>query len=126
MPCVYCHRVPKARLYTLIWAWQSERERVAFKTRCCLACLDGAVELQGGPLPEDGDYVQIPTECPACHDPLLDLDVDLTHLTYWDSDGEHRPAYAHCHGCADSIRHYLVEAGEKLEDRPAQNRRRGP
>jgi hypothetical protein len=124
MPCVYCHRVPKARLYSLIWAWQGQDGRVAVKTRSCAADLGPAVEAMGEAMPEEGDYVQLPLSCPSCSDPLESGDHVLTWLTYWDGEGEHRPNYAHCSACADRFHYALREAGELMADRPLQNRRR--
>lgn len=121
MPCVYCHRVPKARLYTLIWAWQAEDGRTAVKTRTCAADLAEAVAAFGSPLEEDGDYVQLPTSCPNCSDPLGSGDIALTWLTYWDGDGEHRPTFAQCYGCASRFRAVLMDSGERMADRPLQN-----
>jgi hypothetical protein len=125
MPCVYCHRVPRARLYTLIWAWHSENGRLAVRTRTCLADIADATQAFGEPLDEEGDYVQLPASCPNCNDPLGASDLALTYLTYWDADGEHRPTFGQCHACAERFRAVLLELGERMEDRPLQNRRRG-
>lgn len=126
MPCAYCHRVPRSRLFTLIWAWHTTEGRVAIKTRSCQACLTQASEALGEQLQEEGDYITLPTSCPTCSEPLTDGEADLTYLTFWDGDGEHRLTYGHCGACATERHGTLRQSGEVMADRPLQRVRRGP
>jgi len=125
MPCAYCRLVPVRKLHACIWAWHSEAGRVAWKTRACDRCLPEALAAFGQPLPTDGDYVQLPSDCALCGEPMASADMSVTYLTWYESDGPHSAIYACCDRDG-AERHAAVTAvAESLEDRQRQDRRRG-
>jgi hypothetical protein len=125
MPCAYCSLVPRVKLHVCIFAWQTQNGRQAWKTRACPRCLGPALEAFGPALPEDGDYVELPTSCTLCSEPLPPDALAVTWLTWYESDGKHSAMFATCERDALERRAALREVGEQLADREPQNGRRG-
>lgn len=125
MPCAYCHRVPKARLFTLIWAWTVDRQRIAVKMRSCAQCIPDATTCFGEPLPEKDGYVQLPTDCHCCNQPTLPDELAVTYLTWWDADGQHSDVFCCCDGCSSLKHAELAQHGELMPDKPLPHGLRG-
>lgn len=125
MPCAYCSRVPRGKLHACIFAWQAPLGRQAWRTRSCPECLPEALTAFGPPLLEEGEYVQLPTSCELCGDPLRPDELSVTYLTWFESDGKHSAIFASCEKDAEERHSMLRERGEQLVDREPPGSRRG-
>jgi hypothetical protein len=105
----------------MIWAHHTANGRVALRTRSCPQCLPEALTAFGVALPEDGEYVQLPTSCGLCSEPLSPTELDVTYLTWYEGDGKHSAMFAVCN--KDSLERWydLGGVGEQLVDRERWN-----
>lgn len=123
LPCSFCHRVPIGALPTVILAWYNDSGRVARKIRVCKLCLPEASKALGEPALTEGDYVQLPTLCPLCQEPILAEELREVYSTTFGDGETQRDIYYLCLECAAPRLAEYASAGEPMVDRPLYKRR---
>lgn len=123
-PCTYCSRVPRTKLLALIVAWYRDRERIARKLRACRLCYLPALSALGTPAEGDGDYIQLPSSCPFCLEPMLAEELVEVYVTVLGDGETQRDVYCLCGTCAAPRLAELASQGEPMPDRPLYSRQR--